>query len=354
MNTRRLVARSLRYYWRTGIAVVVGLAIACAVIVGSLVIGDSVRGSIRDTALARLGRIDYALVAPHFFRQQLAADATRDTHLAGKVKIIVPAVMTRGAVTSQTTDATVPSASVVGVDGSFWSLWPGKNKLSLTQRQAAISRSLARDLGVSAGDSILVNVDKQSAVAGGTLFEKRSREDTVSSLRLEIATILPDDGVGGFKLDGGTDASRNVFVSREWLCEQIGKPGMANAMLVESSGGKIQADLKSALAGVCTLDDYGLRLVHSGDDTYTSLQSDSMLLSSDLVKTTLDAAAELHAHTALTSVYLATTIRKHGQPGGIPYSIVAATEPIPPSGLAPPGGPRAKDRNPRSERRLAK
>jgi len=344
MSTRLLITCSLTHYWRTGVAVVVGVAIACAVIVGSLVIGDSVRGSIRDTALARLGRIDYALVSPHFFRQKLAADMMRDFRLAGKVKIITPAVITRGAVSSQTTDATVPSASVVGVDDSFWGLWPeraklgraklgtaklGTAKLPLSRRQAAVSQSLARDLGARLGDSILVSVDKQSAVPGGTLFEKRSREDTVSSLRLEIAAVLPDDGPGGFKLDTGTESPRNVFVSREWLCEQIGKPEMANALLVESSGsGDIQAGLGSALTGACTLLDYDLVLIHSSDNTYTSLQSDSLLLPESVVKTALDAAAEVHAHSALTSVYLATTIRKHGQSRGIPYSIIAAAEPL--------------------------
>ena len=341
MNTRRLITRSLMHYWRTGVAVIFGLAIACAVIVGSLVIGDSVRGSIRDTALARLGRIDYALISPHFFRRQLAADMMRDSRLAGKVTRIVPVIMTRGAVSSQTTDATVPSASVIGADDSFWEFFNGPAP-RLSERSAAISRTLARDLGVNIGDSILVTIDKQSAIPGGTLFERKSKKDTTSSLRLEVTAILPENGPGGFKLDAGTDSPRNVFVSRDWLCERIGKPGKANAMLAQSAGGNdLGAGLTAALSSASTLQDHGLDFIDSKDGAYTSLQSDGLLLPDNVVKTAVNAATAIHARSALTSVYLATTIRKHGEPGGIPYSIVAAAEPLQPFTFQSP--------NPKSE-----
>lgn len=332
MNTRRLITRSLMHYWRTGVAVVVGLAIACAVIVGSLVIGDSVRGSIRDTALARLGRIDYALVAPHFFRQQLAADMMRDTHLAGKVKTIVPGIITRGAVSSQTTDATVPSASVIGIDDSFWKLFNGPAP-RLSERSAAISRTLARDLGVNIGDSILVNIDKQSAIPSGTLFERRSREDTTSSLRLEVKAILPETGPGGFKLDAGTDSPRNVFVSREWLCDQIGKPGRANALLVVSDAdGDIARQLESALQSCAELDDFGQKLVPDPEFGYVSLQSDEMLLP----EWNYHQPGSGETPSNFTSVYLATSIKRQGSPRSIPYSIVAAAAPFQPFAFRSP------------------
>ena len=55
-----------------------GVAVATAVLTGALLVGDSVRGSLRDLTLQRLGRIDSALVTGHFFRalaDELAADA---------------------------------------------------------------------------------------------------------------------------------------------------------------------------------------------------------------------------------------------------------------------------------------
>ena len=60
MTLRRLLIRSIAHYWMTSVVVVFGVAVATAVITGSLLVGDSVSGSIRDTALARLGSGDAA------------------------------------------------------------------------------------------------------------------------------------------------------------------------------------------------------------------------------------------------------------------------------------------------------
>ncbi len=83
-----LVVRNVRHYWRTNVAVVLGCAIAVAALVGSLLVGGSVRGSLRDVALERLGPVQYALSAPWYFRQQLATDigAQPAILLSGTVK----------------------------------------------------------------------------------------------------------------------------------------------------------------------------------------------------------------------------------------------------------------------------
>ena len=48
MNPGTLVRRSVRYYWRTNAAVVLGVSIAAAVLAGALMVGVSVRASLRD------------------------------------------------------------------------------------------------------------------------------------------------------------------------------------------------------------------------------------------------------------------------------------------------------------------
>jgi len=51
MTVRQLVLRSLAYHWRTNIAVILGVAVAVAVLSGALLVGDSVRGSLRALVL---------------------------------------------------------------------------------------------------------------------------------------------------------------------------------------------------------------------------------------------------------------------------------------------------------------
>src|SRR6185437_4733757 len=74
MQTTQLIKRSLAYYWQTNLVVVLGVAIAVSVLAGALLIGESVRGSLRDLSSRRLGKTDDLIAAPNFFREQLATD----------------------------------------------------------------------------------------------------------------------------------------------------------------------------------------------------------------------------------------------------------------------------------------
>ena len=78
MTSSRLVLRGLSHYWRTNLAVVAGVAVAVTVLAGALIVGDSVRGSLRDLVLQRLGRADLVIVSSDFFRTQLADDLRAD------------------------------------------------------------------------------------------------------------------------------------------------------------------------------------------------------------------------------------------------------------------------------------
>src|SRR6516225_10863287 len=74
MTRSRLVLRALGGYWRTNLAVVAGVATAVAVLSGALLVGDSVRGSLRDLVVERLGRTESTVTSTSFFREALAAD----------------------------------------------------------------------------------------------------------------------------------------------------------------------------------------------------------------------------------------------------------------------------------------
>ncbi len=71
-DVRPSLGRSLKHYRRANLAVVLCCAVAAAVLSGALVVGDSVRGSLHDLTLERLGAIDVAVRAPTFFTTDLA------------------------------------------------------------------------------------------------------------------------------------------------------------------------------------------------------------------------------------------------------------------------------------------
>ena len=73
MKAPRLIRQSLLHYWRGHLGVLLGGALGTAVLVGALIVGDSVRGSLREQAYARLARITHAVIGnDRFVRDDLA------------------------------------------------------------------------------------------------------------------------------------------------------------------------------------------------------------------------------------------------------------------------------------------
>ena len=92
MQSARLVRRSLTYYWRTNVAVVLGVATAVAVLAGALLVGHSVRASLADLVQQRLGSTDFVIASPLFFRESLADDLSSAARFADTFRTAVPIV----------------------------------------------------------------------------------------------------------------------------------------------------------------------------------------------------------------------------------------------------------------------
>ena len=69
MTRGRLIFNSLTHHARSHLGTLLGVVVASAVLIGALVVGDSVRFSLRQHALKRLGGVRLALVQhDRFFR----------------------------------------------------------------------------------------------------------------------------------------------------------------------------------------------------------------------------------------------------------------------------------------------
>jgi len=334
----RLIARSLLFYRATGLAVAAGVAVATAVIAGSLIVGDSVRGSVRDTVLGRLGRIDHAVTAPHFFREQLASDimnATSQDAAGGTQRIVrddlrrvVPVTLGQGAARNVQTNATVPSVSVIGADAAFWQFFPAEGHPDLAGREVALNESAARDLGVAPDDFILLNVQRRARAPSDTLFARHAREDVLRSMRLKVKAVLPDAGAAGFSLLSQTQTPRNVFVAKEWLAKELDAQGLANTLLVESARQRetdSTSGLRRALESALTLADAGLKLDTGSGCLWLKSRSLTVPISAEAAESEAKAAG---ARAYPVSVYLATTIARQGG-GELAYAVMAAIDPVP-------------------------
>src|SRR3954470_24657087 len=96
MSSFSVITKSLAHHWRIHAAVALGVAAATAVLTGALLIGDSVRGSLRHLVLDRLGITDDLLIVDQFLRAELASELNESwrgnrSAAAAELAIVFPA-----------------------------------------------------------------------------------------------------------------------------------------------------------------------------------------------------------------------------------------------------------------------
>ena len=163
MKRHHLALRGLAHYWRTNLAVVLGVATAVAVLTGALVVGESVRASLRALVTDRLGRTDHAVVAATFFREALSEDIGADPAAAARFSSFVPLLVAQGFVTAQDGGQRVGGVAVYGVDDRFWRFHQMEGVTGPSDRDAFLSPALAAELAVSDGATL---VDPVAAAVG--------------------------------------------------------------------------------------------------------------------------------------------------------------------------------------------
>ena len=143
----RLLLRNLRYYWRTNAAVVAGVATAVAVLAGALLVGQSVRASLRDLLNERLGATDYVVSADRFFREELARAFAAGRPAGQRPRELSRSSRSRASSSGRARPAQAYDVNVYGVDERFWRFHGLPAPPGFEDRAAIVGAPLAAQLG---------------------------------------------------------------------------------------------------------------------------------------------------------------------------------------------------------------
>jgi ABC-type antimicrobial peptide transport system permease subunit len=330
MNFSTLVKNNLIHFRRTNLAVVLGVATATAVLAGALLVGDSVRASLQDLALARLGKTDLLVASTGFFREQLADDLKAAESFAKTFNDACPLIAIEGVVTHSDSNARAGGVAVYGVDERFWK-FHGSGIAPVTDNDMLASAALASELGAKPGDTLILRIEKPSAIPVESLHSRK--EDLGRSVRLNLREALPQGSIGEFSLRPQQGAVRAIFLPLKKLQRNLEQDNKANAILVSQiypnqeamAQRKIlhEGFVAGALKEKFTLADLGLKLRVLSDAQAVSLESDSAVLSDALADKAKAAAESLKLISEGFLTYLANSIRVGDKE--IPYSLVTAT-----------------------------
>jgi putative ABC transport system permease protein len=349
MRTAQLLKQNLVHYWRTNLAVVFGVATAVAVLAGALLVGDSVRASLRDLALQRLGQTDRVITSTGFFRDQLANDLQSDSQFsAAGFEDACPLIALEGTVTHEPSKRVASRIKVYGVDERFWKFHRVLNKQPPRNREVFLSEGLARELNATTGDAVVLRVEKPSAIPVESLHSRK--EDLGSTLRLTVQEKLSPDAVGEFSLQPQQGDVRAVFVPLSILQKAIDQPSKANLILIsevslDPAAAPARNDaLMRILKARTLLDDFGIKLRMVGPPALQasiSLEQDSKVISGPLSDVANETASALSLHRVPVLSYLANSITDGER--SIPYSLVTGLDESGLESLAPGQSRRPDD-----------
>jgi ABC-type antimicrobial peptide transport system permease subunit len=238
--------------------------IGSAALTGALLVGDSVRESLRAMAVARLGNIHFTVNAQdRFFEANLPqrlCDAASPLQPAGTTAtnpaspspcplsaiLLLPGVAAR-----PDASARANQVNTLGVEPETWAglaQWgtpantsspeagkdkPGLDRLPLSEWQsgqtAFLNETLARQLNVQKGDEIVLRVRKPSALGLDAAISPRN-ENTVA-FRLKIGAVLTAEMLGDFRLSAQPVPPANLFLPRKFLAERLGVSNRANLLV---------------------------------------------------------------------------------------------------------------------------
>jgi ABC-type lipoprotein release transport system permease subunit len=250
MSLTGLLLRNLLYHWRGNLAVFLGIGLGSAVLTGALLVGDSLRGSLKALTLDQLGWVENALVPGRFFRAELAKEVAADRR--------APALLLQGSAAGKNSDMRVGKVTVLGIDASFWpdedipqraTIW------SSEEGEVVLNRTLAGALEVSAGDSVDLYLQRASNVPNETLMGQRKAENVTQKITAKVRAVVGDQGMARFSLQPTPEPVRNAFVPIRFLQKKLDLPGRVNALFVANAKPSLQSDLHGHL----TLEDWGLR-----------------------------------------------------------------------------------------------
>lgn len=281
--------RNLRHYARYYKLVALSVIVAVTVIVGSLIVGDSVRYTLRHQVEERLGDAESIIYA----HQSYLEDDILALQLFGNEA--QGFLLTQGFIAH---NGRLLPVMVWGCDDE-----------ELDYGVAKINQPLYEELDNDTQSDVVLRLPAKGLIPSGSLFVT---DNYTTSIRLKISSVKSAKEGGNMNLRNEQIQPLNIFISREELAEELGVEGRINIIFSNQT-------ISTQQWHQAWRSDYsGLNIsTHTG---YTAITSSRIFLQPLLVET----ICRNNPSTNRLQSYLANHLR--GKQANIPYSFVTAID----------------------------
>jgi len=318
MNYWKLIKRSLSFYRKTNLWVVLGTMMSTAILVGALIIGDSVRYSLQQIVFKRLGKTEFALTSgDRFFRTQLADELSKSLNT-----LVTPLLQTKGIAIAKGGQRRLNNLQIIGIDDRFGEIGNANDLFNnILPDEAIVNRYLASYLDIKESDEILLRIEKLDFMPKDAPLALDS-ESSIAR-RFKVKAIADDDDFGRFNLKADQVAPYTVFISLSFLSKEMDFDNRANVLLVSERADNplhIQA-VDDAFKNSWTLADAGIELKKLEARNIIELSSNRIFIDPPISNTALQ--TNKSAQPILTYFVNELRLGKNSTP----YSFVSAPAP---------------------------
>ncbi len=315
MTKWKLILRSLYYYRNSHLGAALGTMLSTAILVGALVIGDSVRYSLKQIVFARLGSTQFALAADdRLFRSKMADELSAELQTTA-----APVLQTKGIAILEGGRKRLNKVQVMGVDSRFGQIGnSGDFYNNLASDEAIINHSTAVRLNLNAGDEFLLRIKKLDFLPKDVPMALD--DESAAAKHFKVKAIASASEFGRFNLKAEQSAVNSVYISLSMLNGLMDLTDRANVLLVsEKSGSPLSlTNVNAALKKVWTLSDAGLEILSLKDRDIVQLKSKRIFLDSSFAA----AALKTDENAEKIFTYFVNEIR-YGK-NSTPYSFISA------------------------------
>lgn len=314
MTFLNLLKRNLIFYWKRNLAIAFGVAVCSAVIIGALMVGDSIKYNLNKIVSLRLGAITHSITAgDRFFTEDLAFRFEQQIHSP-----VAPLLLLDGiAINNNEDNKRVNKIQIVGTDSSFDKTVKAVTQFgTLTDDEVIISSNLADRLNLKQGDEILLRIKRASLIPVNTPFV--SEKNATVPIRLKVKSIAKNDQMGRFHLRITQTAPYNAFVSLKLLNRVMHLKQRANALVFENAQQLDDDKLEEALQKSWSLADLNLTLKNLPASSELQIASERVFIEPDIIN---GLSALSYKQQKVLSYFVNSF---HSAKGETPYSFISS------------------------------
>lgn len=288
MNFNNLKSKNIAYYKRYYKLIAVATLVTIAVIVGSLVVGDSVRATLVKRVDERLGNTETIIFSRNSFIEK---EILQDSLLNDAKSILL-------------------SNGFVSVSGKLIPVmvW-GVDDANIPAGNAKVNPHLFKELQQTIGNDIVLRLPATGLVPSGSLFVT---DNYTTGLRLTLAGMIEVEDGGNLNLKNEQSIPFNIFVNYQELAQTLETENKINLILSPKNISK--DDLNT----IWNYDFSGLKITVS--ENGTEITSDRIFIQHEVVET----ICKENSKSDRLFSYLVNSINFENE--SIPYSFVTAVE----------------------------